>query len=134
VGLQVVLTAQLVIGPGQVSDSYFPSGSTTIPIFLNPTPKTYAVDTGPQRPQVNSPSAFVALSGIGSGQTVTQASYFYFRCQTPVQLKITYLGDATQYIRYVNGVVMEECDPTHPITSVQIQGSGQVEYWACGLQ
>ena len=132
-GLQVQLQALLTVGPAAVSDSFFPSATTQIPIFLNPAPKSYAVDTGPQRPNVNAPS-FAALSGIGAGQTVTKASFLYFRSTSPFQLRLTYDGDATAKIRYVNGVVMEEFDPTHCLTLLEILGSRQVEYWACGQQ
>lgn len=133
-GLQAQLQAILTVGPAAVSDSFFPSGTSTVPLFLNPSPKQYNVDTGPQRPQVNSPNTYAALSAIGAGQTVTQASLLVFRSNVPVKLRLTYLGDAVPYIRYVNGLVIEEFDPSHPLTLLEMQGAGQVEYWACGLQ
>jgi hypothetical protein len=132
--LQLQFSGQLVAGPAMVSDSFFPSGTSTIQLSTAPSPKQYAVDTGPQRPLVNSPSSFQTLSGIGAGQTVTMASFLYFKSLTPVQLRLTYSGDATPKVRYTNGNVIEEFDPAHPLTLLEIMGSGQVEYWACGLQ
>jgi hypothetical protein len=135
VSLQVQLTAELVAGPAQISNSFFPSGTTTIPFGLQPNPKGYSVDTGPQRPLINSPNAFQTLSGIGSGQSVTQASTFYLRTGgLPFQVRLTYLGDATPKVMYVSGVLLLEPPQQSPLTLVEVQGGGQIEYWASGLQ
>jgi hypothetical protein len=135
VALAASLAAQLIAGPTGASDSNFPSAVDNMPFGLNPNPKQFTVDTGPQRPNINSPSpTFVALSGIGAGQSVTQAQTLYFRSLIPMQIRLTFQGDATPKVLYVQGAVLLEFDISHPLVLLEASGSGQVEYWAAGLQ
>jgi hypothetical protein len=133
-GGAVQLTATLLAGPTTVTDNQFPSGTTNLPFGLNPPQKAYNVDTGVMVANVISPVAFVALGGVGPGGSVTQAQTLYVRTLTPVQVRLTYLGDVTPKIRYLGGATLEEADPAHPITLVEVMGSATVEYYAAGLQ
>jgi hypothetical protein len=128
------LAATLIAGPQQVQDTQFPSATVNIPFGLLPTTKAYNVDTGTQTPQVNSPSVFVTLSGIGTGQTVTQALTLYVRCLIPMQIRLTFSGDATPKVIYLQGVLLLEASVAAPITLLEAMGAGQVEFWASGNQ
>jgi hypothetical protein len=124
--------ATLVAGPLTTStDSPFPSGIGTVPLSLTPQQKPYAVSTGPQLANVNSPSAPVALNGVGSGQAVTQCHTLYLRTASPMVLSLTPNGGTAQTIK-IYGLVVLEFDPANPVTAVSIQGSGQVEYLCVG--
>jgi hypothetical protein len=127
--------ATLMAGPSTSNDgSVFPSGNTIIPLDLIPVQKPYVVSTGRQLPTVQSSGGFTALSGVGAGQSVTQAHTVYVRTQSPFMFRVTYLGDAVPKVRYTSGLWIEEVDPTHPVTLLEVQGTGQVEYLCVGNQ
>jgi len=133
--LQVSLTGTLVAGPSASSDNAFPSGTTTIPFNLNPDPKGYSVDTGRNVINVNSPSAFVPLPGVSSAGPVTNASLVYVRTQAGIDLRITRVnpaGGSFVVTVHPDGLFVWETDPAQPITLLEAQGSGTVEYYACG--
>jgi hypothetical protein len=134
-GLQVQIAGTLVAGPAQSTDTTFPSTVTNEPFNLNPANKSYNVTTGMNVVSANSPSSFETLPGIGGAVgPVTQAKVLYLRTVVPMQFRITYTGDATPKVRYVNGISIEEVDLSHTITLVEVQGAGVVSYWACGDQ
>ena|ERR1700729_236133 len=124
----------LTAGPNLCSDgSVFPSGATSIQLDLNPAQKGYQVGTGRQLLNVNTQSP-QALSGIGAGQTVTQATTLYMRSVSPFTVQVTYTGvSGTQPIP-LNGLLVLEANPSNPITAVTVVGSGQLEYGAWGNQ
>lgn len=133
--LVVTLSGELVAGPSSASDNQFPSGTDTCPFNLNPSPKSYAVRTGVQQVQVASPTSFVALGGIGSNSSVTKASLLYLRVQTGMDVRITRdnpAGGSFVTTEHPGGLLIYECDPAQPITLVEVQGSGGVEFAAFG--
>jgi hypothetical protein len=137
VGLQIQLVGgSLQAGPAFASDgSSFPAASTPIPLALYPANgKQYTVGTGGQLYTVNSPSAFVAVQGVGASGPVTQAHTVYARTTSAMILQVTYAGDATQYLIYLQGTIVLEADPNHAITSINVKGAGQLEFMAVGNQ
>lgn len=125
--------ATLAAGPTVVSDgSQFPSGSTTIPFALNPAQKPYVVETGRVLPTVNTANAYQIMQGIGTGGPVTQAHTLYVRVAAPMKIRITQNGVTNVVL--LNGVLLLEFDPSNPMTLLEINGSGQVEYAAWGNQ
>lgn len=132
--LQLQFAGQLVTGPAS-SDTTFPGGVSNIPLLTNPSPRPYNVTTGDQAVMVNSPSSFVTLPGIGGTVGVTQATFLLMRVNVPMQIRLTFSGDATPKVFYVGGLFGPlETDPSKPITLVEVQGSGTVEYLATGNQ
>lgn len=138
------LDATLTETPQGASDgSQFPSASTTIPFGLNTSPnaKPVQASTGRILRQINSPSAFVQLDGVGTGDAVTQASTVYLRVRTPAwQARITFNNPANVMSPIVSvlpiaGVLLLEPDYASGffVTKVEIQGSGSVELYASGL-
>ena len=118
----------------------FPSATTSVPFgqLGAPCPKPSPVSTGAKTRNVNSPSAFVALSGVGATDDVTQADTVYMRVKAGLfQFRITYRNPAGGSIVAVlpsNGIFLHEADAPDGfwITLLEVQGSGQIEYFASG--
>jgi hypothetical protein len=129
-------------GPAQQSDPQFPSGVTTIPFTLNQgtNPKPVNVSTGAKVRNLNSPAAFVALSGVGASDDVTQASFVYLRvAQGSFQFRVTFhnpLGASIVSIVPSAGICVLEPDAVggYYVTLIEAMGSGLVEYYAAGTQ
>ena len=131
---QITVAATLIAAPAQSTDQQFPSGTTTIPFVTTPSPKTYNVDTGRNTAQVNSPSSFVALQGLGANGPVTQAHTVYIRTSVPMNVRLTYQGGSALGPLPIQGVFFLEVPPATPLTLVEIEGSGTVEYYFAGNQ
>lgn len=135
--LNVLLRGALVCGPPEVSDQQFPNGTTTIPLQLTATPKAAQVAAGLKVRQVSSPAAFVALSGVGATDDVTQADTVYLRVQSgnSFQVRFTCTGLGTAVLP-LNGSLLFEPDAAggHPCTLIEVMGSGTIEYFASGQQ
>jgi hypothetical protein len=132
---QVELNATLSAIP-TCGDGSFPSGMTTIPLALNPPNKPYAVTTGDQIANVNSPSVFVALGGIGAGGSVTLATTLMVRTSTSIALQLTQnnggSGTNTITLGSLSGLFIWEAPTGWEIEGVSVKGSGTIEYWAGG--
>jgi hypothetical protein len=134
-GNQLSFTGQLICGPGSSSDSTFPAGSTSIPFATNPDPKPASVSTGDQIVTVNNPS-FAALPGIGSGGVVTQGTFLFIRTIGTMQVRTTTYNVAGNVVavEVINGMKAVEYDPGAYLVLLEVQGSGQVEYFVSGPQ
>jgi hypothetical protein len=137
-GLQANLTALFQSGPGVVTDSQFPSGVTTIPFGLNPPQKQFNVDTGVMRSMVNSPSSYSALGGIGPASDVSQATTLIVRTQVQMLIRMTFAnpagGSDIVSVEPISGTKMCEYPANGYLKLLEVQGQGQLEYYACGLQ
>lgn len=134
--LNLTLQAQLSSGPATVSDGTFPPGVTQVQLQLNPSTRQVNVDTGAMVANVNSPSAYVTLPGIGGAVgPVTQGLFLYLRTVAPVAVRLTMFGASgnTTSVLLTNGLLVLEFDPLHYLTLLEIQGTGTVEYYAAGL-
>jgi hypothetical protein len=131
----VNINGTLISGPPVASDSSFPSGVTNIVFGTQPPQKSANVQTQNVR-QVNSPTAFVSLDGVGVGETLTQGNTFYARVQSPMQLRFTFDSTPTPIVSVipVQGLYIFEADPSHPIILVEVMGSGTIEYFVSGNQ
>jgi hypothetical protein len=125
----------LYAGPNDVCEGSggFPAGSTPIPLELLPCSKPYLVSTGASLINIASPASLYALPGVGTAGNVTQAHTLYLRTNVPVIVALTFLGGASAQQLNVNGLLIIEADPAHPITGVSVQAAqAQVEYLAVG--
>jgi hypothetical protein len=117
-----------------------PSAVTSIPFTLNNVPKTSNVSTGAKTRQVQSPSAFVQLSGVGPTDDVTQCDTFYVRVKSGLfQIRVTYnnpAGGTIVSVNPINGLFIQEADAADNfyVTKLEVQGSGTIEYFASGQQ
>ena len=135
------LTGTLVSSPPSSCDApAFPSAMTSVPFTLLCNPKSSNVDTGAKTRQLNSPSAFVTLTGVGAGDDVTQADTIYARSRTPgIQLRVTFnnpLGAAIVSVLPLAGLYIHEPDAgsLYYATKIEAQGIGTLEYFASGTQ
>src|ERR1700690_4268369 len=87
----LVLDGTLTSGPGSACDSgVTPASTDTIPLSTLRSPKGWQVVAGPSSRTIASAfGTFVSLSGIGAGDSVTQATFLYVRASAPVQLRLT---------------------------------------------
>lgn len=137
----VQINGTLIDAPRDACDApAFPSGSTSVPFGLlgAPCPKGAPVSTGAMRINVNSPSAFVALPGVGGAGPVTKADTVYVRAKAGgFQLRVTFNNPAGSPIVSViplAGLFILEPDAAGSFYAelLEIQGSGTVEYLASG--
>jgi hypothetical protein len=137
--LQAQLVAVFTAGPSLVTDSGFPSGVTNWPFGLNPPLKQYSVDTGVMHPQVNSAApAWFPFGGIGPNSDVTQATTLLVRTQVPMVLRLTTAdingGPDNVSVVPINGLLILEFPANGYLKLLEVQGQGQVEIYASGLQ
>lgn len=136
--LQASLVATFQAGPSVATDSQFPSGVTTIPFGLNPPTKPFGSDTGAMRSTVNSPTSFVVLGGVGPTSDVQAATTLIVRTATPMLIRSTFQNPAggadIVSIEPINGTKLCEYPPNGVLKLLEVQGSGQIEYYASGLQ
>ena len=134
--LQAHLNAQFVASPSTISDSQFPSGVTSITFGLNPPVKQFSLDTGVMRVTVNSPASYITLEGVGTNG-VTQATTFFIRTQVQMLVRMTFANPAggadIVSISPINGVKLAEFPANGYLKLLEVQGQGQVEYYASGL-
>jgi hypothetical protein len=139
------LDATLTETPQGASDSSaFPSATTTIPFGLNTAPnaKPVMASTGRMTRLINSPSAFVTLEGVGTNDTVQQASTLYARVRSGgFQFRVTFANPPVPLSPIVSilpqaGVLLLEPDAASGfyVTKFEVQGSGTLEWYASGVQ
>jgi hypothetical protein len=132
------LSGTLYVQPSDASGA-FPAGASSVPLSLSPSLKPLLVDSGMQKRNVASPLAFVALSGVGATDTVTQGTFLYLKTNAPMQVRMTFnnpAGGVTSAVTNVGssvggGQIIQEFDPTRWLTLLEVEGSGTVE-WLVG--
>ena len=123
--------------PQVVSDTSFPGGRTDISLILTPTSKPAGVMTGVALRTINSPSSYVALTGVGVTDTVTQSNFVYLRTNAPMLIRLTFKDGSNPDIVSVlpmNGACVYEVDVSRYLKLIEVMGSGQVEWFASGPQ
>lgn len=129
----------ITISPsGGVSDAgTLPTTAQTVPFQLSPDPKPWNVQDGVNFRSINSSSSFVTLSGVGATDTVTNATFLYLRTNfsATVQLTMNKLGGGSPLVEQiqVNGLLQIEFPQGGELTLLQIEGSGNVEWFVSGL-
>jgi hypothetical protein len=133
---QIQLTGTLTVGPVSSGDNVFPSATSSVNLASTPNPKPSTVDTGMVTRTIASPNAYVGLSGVGASDTVTKCDTFYFKCNSPMKLRITYfdVGGDIMSVEPVNGTKVSEAPAGNYIKLLEVQGSGPIEYLASGQQ
>lgn len=131
------LDASLSAGPPNAGEAVFPGTTANIPINLTPNPKSWQHATGVLTRVVTVPHPdFLTLDGVGNGMTVTECGLLYFRSSSPITVRLTQeVGGsvgATVTLHRVHGLFIWEPPPAEPITLIEVQGSGTIEYFAQG--
>ena len=121
----------LILGPPSAGDCGFSDGTFSQSFgFTEP-----AAVSAQHTKNVNSPSAFVALDGIGV--TVTQATFFFLKTASVFIVRITYKplsGPDVVSTIPVMGPMLVKTPSDQYIKLVEVQGSGAVSYLATGNQ
>jgi len=130
----VQLAARLSLGPVDVvTDATLPSGLTSIQFGLRPSKKSALASSGSVR-TISSPSSYVSLDGVGTGESVTQGNFIYLRTSVPMLLRLTTYssgGDVTAILP-IDGIFAMEFDRTRYLKLVELQGAGTVEWLITG--
>ena len=136
---QVSLAGNLQIGNLGVCEGAFPGALTTIPVFIGgggcagtkPAPAKFS---GVQ--SYNSPGAFVALAGVGTGQPVTQGNFIYLKSDQAMQVRITQQNTPFDDVSIINvrGIFVLEFPDDHYLKLLEVKGVGKVEYVVSGNQ
>lgn len=132
----VNFSGSIIAGPIGSGDCGFPSGVTNIS-FTSLPPLKAASASGYQSKVVNSPSAFVELTGVGTGETVTQANFLFLRTSSPMQVRLTMnpsSGSDVVSILFIQGVHILELPSLNYLKLLEAQGVGTIEYFVSGNQ
>ncbi len=127
----------LDVGPASVCDSEFPGGDSTANLTLTPASKVANVATGIPRMTLNSPGAYVALSGIGALGPVTQANLLYLRSEQAIWVRLTFENGSDADVVSelpVQGLLIIEVESARYIKLLEAKGSGKIEWCASGVQ
>ncbi len=131
----VEISGTLVAGPQAVCDSAFPSGSLELKFGVGPCGCKPAAVQCYNTKNVNAPSVYVALDGIGTGESVTQANTLYVRAPTPLNLRLTTddgAGGSVVAIVPISGVWVMEFPSNKFLKLLEVLGVGPIEYYASG--
>jgi hypothetical protein len=132
----VVLSGSIIAGPTGAGDCGFPSGITNIVFSSYPPQKSSGAKTSNSK-TVNSASVYVALDGVGTGETVTQGNFLYLRSTSPLLVRLTTQptsgGDVVAVVP-IHGVMILEFPAANYLKLLEVQGVGTVEYLVSGNQ
>lgn len=137
---QLMLQGSITVGPAVVTETTFPGAVSQVSLSPMPSPKPSQVDTGIKTRNVNSSNAYVALSGAGTGDDVTQGDTLYLRTRSPMLLRLTWNnplqpGSPTVLAGIpIQGTKFEEYPSDRYLMLIEVQGVGQIEYLVSGQQ
>lgn len=128
------LSGTIIAGPQTVVDSTFPSMQSTAGLHTTPSPKGWNVCTGLLSRNVNSPSAYVPLNGIGPTGDVVNADFLYLRSNATLKLRITQTDGLGTLVseQYFSGLKIIEFPSTNCAVLVEVKGTATIEYLASG--
>lgn len=130
----VVMSGSIIAGPQGSGDCGFPSGILNIVFSSFPAQKSAGAKTSNSK-TLNSPSAYVALDGLGSAETVTQGNFLYLRTTSPLNIRLTTKADSGPDVVAIiplQGVMIIEFPTPNYLLLLEAKGVGLVEYFASG--
>ncbi len=130
----VTLKGTLLAGPPKASCSKFPGALVSSEFELRPPNKVAAVTTYHVR-NLNSAGSYSGLDGVGSGETVTQATFLWLRIETEMLVRLTFddgSGGSVVSVLQVGGLLVLEIPPSKFLKLLEAQGVGVVEWFASG--
>lgn len=111
----------------------FGASQFTAPLSLSVVKKYAPRASGVLRRTV--PAAYEELSAIGAGADVPLADTLYIRSESDILLRLTYQSGGespTVVVLPVKGLFILELQSSRLLELVEVQGSGQLEYFASG--
>ncbi len=129
----VSLKGNIIAGPPRSSCNAFPSGLFNAAFELRPPNKSAPVSTH-NTPSISSAAAFVELSGVGTAQSVTQATFLYLQTNAKMLVQLTQEGDSGDEVSvlYVDGLLILEFPSANYLKLIEAKGVGVIEYFASG--
>lgn len=136
----VTLIGNLTAGPQGVCEGGFPSGLLQVSFGLAGScpgagTKSAAKKTWSSQ-AIDSAAVYVALDGVGTGESVTQANTLYLRTTVQMQFRLTFAnpegGADIVSIVPVKGLFIVEPSPSGYIKLLEVKGQGEVELFASG--
>ncbi|HUU43034.1 MAG TPA: hypothetical protein VMX57_04605 [Planctomycetota bacterium] len=136
----VTLLGNLTAGPQGVCEGGFPSGVLQVAFGLAGSCPGAGTKPALRKfwtsQDVNSPSSFAGLDGVGVGQSVTQANTLYLRTTTAMLFRLTFADPAAgpDFVSVipVKGLLILEPSEAGYLKLLEVQGAGKVEYFASG--
>lgn len=133
----VVLDGSLTVSPPSSSDGGdFPSMTIAESLSTLPNPKLSNCATGIVSRTINSPSAFVALSGVGATDTVTKGDTLLMKTKAQFTVRMTFLDPAggADIVSVVPlyGTMFAEFQPLGTLKLLEVKGSGALAYLISG--
>ena len=137
--MNLTLQGSLTVSPPSVSETTFPGSVSDTLLSTTPSPKPSAVCSGIKSRNINSPSTFATLTGVGVGDDVSQGDTLYFKCRSPMVLRVTTAnpilpGSPLVSLLPICGTIVWEVPQSSYITLLEVQGVGQAEYLVSGQQ
>jgi hypothetical protein len=132
---QISIEGSIAVGPQISGGTGVPSLVDTTTFATTPSPKMASVYTS-KLVSIQSPSAYVALSGVGPGDDVTKANCYYARTSGPMKMRFTAVDTPANLVseEWINGIFVHEYPDDHCLVKVEAMGSGQIETIASGNQ
>lgn len=133
--MQLKVEGSFVASPPTVTDATFPGAVFNAKLQLLPSPKQSSVWSGDVK-NLNSPSAYVTLSGLGPSDNVTRANTFYIRCTSPIYVRYTTVALPDPIVAEipVQGLCILEFPDANAATLIEVKGTGFLEYFVSGNQ
>jgi hypothetical protein len=130
---QARLDGSLQAGPPAVTEGTFPASTFSVPIALTPNPKGYLVSDATLSRRINS-VPWIALSGLGATDSVTEASTIYLRSDSPLDVRITQSIDDVLVVSTsrLHGTLLREFPSSDPATLVEVKGNATIDFYVQG--
>jgi hypothetical protein len=119
----------VAVSGGPAGSGAFPGGVGSFSLATSPDPKGYSVNASGVK-NLNSPSVYVPLPGLGANSDVANADFLYLKSNGPVFVRIT--QTAGVQVIHLQGMLMLEFPANDLLTLVELEGSATVEYFVSG--
>jgi hypothetical protein len=131
---QTRLDGSLQAGPPNATEGTFPASVFNTPLILTPNPKPWQVAEPTLTRRVSSPSSYKTLSGVGTNDTVTEATFIYLRTDANLLVRITQTIATvpTTAVHSIRGLCILEFPDNEPVTLVEVQGTATIDFFAQG--
>jgi hypothetical protein len=134
---QVSVSGSITLGPSSGGDGSFPASQDTVPLALSQPTKQAGAMTGCMSRQLNSPSSYVTLSGVGATDTVTRCDFLYIRSDAPIKVRVTQVDPAggADIVSELNlqGPWTHEFPANGYVKLVEAKGSARIEFAFSGI-
>ncbi len=139
----VTLAGTITVGPQGICEGGFPAGLLQLPFGLG----SGLGSCGGSKPaarkfwshsEVASQNAYVALDGVGTGESVTRANTLYLRTTAAVLLRLTLAdpagGPDIVSVVPMQGLWIQEFGNQGYLKLLEVQGTAGIEYFVSGDQ